>query len=154
MNTSAERSALMRKVRRHGTAPELAVRRALHRAGFRYRLNVRSLPGSPDIVLPRYRTAVFVHGCFWHGHECRAGALPSTNLPYWQKKIAENRERDERKVEQLLARGFAVFVIWTCELERGIEALLGFLTEQREAFRALAPEKPTAQPRTDPLSLE
>lgn len=129
--TTKQRSDLMKRVRRTGTAPEVALRKALHRAGFRFRLNVRGLPGTPDIVLPRYRIAIFVHGCFWHGHGCRAGRLPKTNREYWEKKIQGNQERDERKVQSLVQIGYQVVVVWTCELTDAIPKLLAQLESVR-----------------------
>jgi len=114
--TTAERSALMKRVGRADTAPEMAVRRHLHRRGFRYRLHVRDLPGTPDIVLPRYRTVVFVHGCFWHGHDCPHGvARARSNADYWNGKIEQNRRRDERKVDAVRELGWNVEVVWECE---------------------------------------
>lgn len=114
--TTPQRSALMKRVRRSDTAPELAVRRYLHRSGLRYRLHVRALPGTPDIVLPRYRTAIFVHGCFWHGHDCRHGAVRArTNAAFWQAKIEDNRSRDARKAASLAALGWHVETVWECE---------------------------------------
>lgn len=106
MTTSAQRSAPMQKVGRKDTAPELAVRKFLHSAGLRFRLHVRELPGRPDIVLPRHRTVVFVHGCFWHGHRCRHGSTHAkTNTEFWERKIADNRARDKRKAKSLRALG-------------------------------------------------
>ncbi len=105
----------MRKVRQRDTAPELAVRRFLHRAGLRFRLHVAGMPGTPDIVLPKYRTVVFVHGCFWHGHTCAHGAVRAkTNGAYWDAKIAANRARDQRKARALKALGWKVECVWEC----------------------------------------
>lgn len=130
-DTNKLRSDLMKRVRRSGTQPEIAVRKELHRAGFRFRLNVRSLPGTPDIVLPRYKVAIFVHGCFWHGHTCRAGRLPKTNAEFWTEKMRQNVERDERKVRLLREAGHRVFVLWTCELTEATADLLGVLEAER-----------------------
>ena len=85
--------------------------------GFRYRINVKSLSGTPDIVLSKYKTVIFVHGCFWHGHTCRAGHLPSSNLDYWVTKIEKNIERDNRKINELEKLGWNVVVIWQCEIK-------------------------------------
>lgn len=113
----------MRQVRRSDTAPELAVRRFLHARGLRFRLHVRALPGTPDIVLPRYRTIVFVHGCFWHGHDCRHGGVQAkTNAEFWRAKIEDNRERDVRKAVALTQLGWRVETIWECQA-RAVDAL-------------------------------
>lgn len=115
----ARRSALMSRIRGRDTGPELAVRRALHAAGHRFRLHRRDLPGRPDIVLPGLRTAVFVHGCFWHRHEgCRNATTPGTRTDFWQAKFAANVERDARVARALEALGWKVVVIWECEAEK------------------------------------
>ena len=114
--TSERRSEIMRSVGQKDTGAEMKVRRALHLLGYRYRLHRRELPGKPDIVFPSRRKTVFVHGCFWHGHNCRFGRLPKSNLDYWVPKIAANRERDERNVAALRDAGWAVFVVWQCDL--------------------------------------
>ena len=123
----------MSRVRNKNTGPELAVRRALHAAGFRFRLHRRDLPGRPDIVLPRYRTAVFVHGCFWHGHACRRGALPQDNAEFWSEKIDRNRARDATAVEALVLAGWSVETIWQCQLKQGLEPLLERLKQRGQA---------------------
>jgi DNA mismatch endonuclease (patch repair protein) len=106
----------MRSVKGKDTAPELAVRRYLHAAGIRFRLHVASLPGRPDIVAPRRRTVVFVHGCFWHGHDCVHGRVQAkTNTEFWAEKIAANRARDSRTSAALRALGWHVETIWECE---------------------------------------
>lgn len=110
------RSARMARVRQAGTSPELIVRRALHALGFRFRLNPATLPGRPDIVLPRYKVAVFIHGCFWHGHTCRAGRMPAVRPEYWLPKIQENRRRDRRKRDALRSLGWRVLTVWECRL--------------------------------------
>ena len=106
----------MRSVKRQGTQPELTVRRLLHSRGWRYRLHRKGLPGTPDIVFPGRRKAIFVHGCFWHGHSCKKGKLPSSNVEYWSEKIEANRERDARVLKELEIRGWQAIVIWQCEL--------------------------------------
>ena len=115
--TSAERSRRMASVRQSSTAPELALRKALHALGLRFRVNARHLPGRPDIVLPKYGVALFVHGCFWHGHHCAAGRAPATNTGYWLEKLAANRQRDRRKSDALRKLGWRVWVTWECELK-------------------------------------
>ena len=111
------RSALMKRVKQKHTAPELIVRKALHGRGLRYKIGDRKLPGSPDLSLPRYRVAIFVHGCFWHGHDCRLGRPPTTNIDYWGPKIEANRKRDARKEQQLRDLGWRVFTLWQCQID-------------------------------------
>ena len=111
-----QRSALMARVRQRNTAPELIARRLLHAQGYRFRLHVRALPGTPDIVLKRHRKIVFVHGCFWHGHEgCRKATLPQDNHDWWAAKIEGNRRRDAVAIEELRRLGWDVLVVWECE---------------------------------------
>lgn len=114
--TPEARSANMRAVRRSDTAPEMAVRRLLYRAGFRYRLHDARLPGRPDIVFKGRRKVVFVHGCFWHGHECRRGRLPKSRVDYWRARIDRNCARDRRVSAELKAAGWTAFVVWGCEI--------------------------------------
>ena len=112
-----KRSEIMAKVKQKNTGPEQVVGKFLFSKGFRYRKNVKSLPGSPDVVLVKYKTVIFVHGCFWHGHTCKAGHLPSSNLFYWRKKIEENMIRDEKKIELLKSLNWNVIIVWQCELK-------------------------------------
>ena len=101
------------------TGPELKLRLALWHLGFRYRTNVKRLPGTPDIVLPKYRSVVFIHGCFWHGHkDCPRYVVPKTNTKFWVNKVARNQKRDEEKWRQLEAKGWSVIIVWECELEK------------------------------------
>ena len=124
-----KRSAVMRRVKGCDTGPELAVRRLLWGAGYRYRLHRKDLPGKPDIVLPGRRTVVFVHGCFWHGHDCARGARqPKANADYWIAKIAGNRERDAANLEALTALGWTPITVWECDLKQP-DALRGRLIE-------------------------
>ncbi|MNM71779.1 Very short patch repair protein [compost metagenome] len=117
------RSDIMRAVKRAHTAPEIVVRQALHALGLRFRLHRRDLPGSPDIVLPKFRTVVFVHGCFWHRHpDCRYATTPKSRQEYWLPKFEANVERDARKEAQLRELGWRVLVIWECET-KSLEAL-------------------------------
>lgn len=113
----ATRSRMMRGIRGENTRPELLVRSLLHRNGFRFSLFSRSLPGRPDIVLRRYRAIVFVHGCFWHGHDCPLFRLPGTRTEFWAAKIARNRANDDRTVTALRDRGWRVAVVWECALK-------------------------------------
>ena len=116
--TKAKRSEIMSHIKGKETKPEIIVRKYLFSRGLRYRKNVKKLPGTPDIVLSKYKTVVLVNGCFWHGHQgCRPAHLPSTNLNYWEKKIADNIERDKRKRQELEKLGYKVLVVWQCQLK-------------------------------------
>lgn len=107
----------MARIRGKDTQPELALRRALHRQGFRYRLHGAGLPGKPDLVFPRYKTVVFVHGCFWHRHaDCKIATTPKSNTPFWVEKFQKNMERDRRVAKALKDSGWCVLVVWECEL--------------------------------------
>ena len=122
--TPERRSYIMSRVGQKHTGPEMALRRALHRLGYRYRLHRRDLPGSPDIVFPSRRKAVFVHGCFWHGHDCPMFKLPVTRQEFWMAKISSNRTRDARATAALLELGWRVANVWECTL-RGPGRLTG-----------------------------
>ena len=119
----------MSHIRSKGTKPELAVRKWLWAHGYRYRLNVRSVPGKPDIVMRKYRTAIFVNGCFWHGHEgCKYYVLPKTNVEFWKAKIERNRNRDLEEQRKLAEMGWHCITVWECQLkpsvrEKTLEAL-------------------------------
>lgn len=116
--TPVERSAVMRAVKGANTAPELQVRKILWAEGFRYRLNVKTLPGKPDIVLRSRHAAIFVHGCFWHGHDCKRGArMPKANNAYWQAKIERNCARDVRNMAALKKAGWRTLTIWECQMK-------------------------------------
>ena len=121
--SSEQRSRMMAAVRGTDTMPELYVRRQLFAAGFRFRLHAKALPGKPDIVLPRFRIAVFVHGCFWHGHSCARGRRPATNVQFWQAKIDGNIRRDRKNRADLKAAGWSVVVVWQCRLESATQAV-------------------------------
>jgi DNA mismatch endonuclease (patch repair protein) len=117
--TPEKRSAVMAAIRGGDTGPELKVRSIVHNLGYRFRLRVRELPGSPDLVLPRLRTVIFVHGCFWHRHEgCRHATTPSTRRSYWQDKFAANMARDRRVVRRLRRLGWSVLTVWECQLRQ------------------------------------
>jgi len=115
--TKQKRSEIMSKISGKGTKPEILVRKFLFANGFRYRKNDKRYPGKPDIVLPKYKTVVFVHGCFWHGHNCPAGKLPETRKEFWSNKIRENIERDKRNTSELKKLGWYVVIIWQCEIK-------------------------------------
>ena len=119
------RSRLMAKIRAKDTAPEMVVRRLVHRLGFRYRLHVPDLPGKPDLVLPRHGTVIFVDGCFWHRHSCHRGlSIPSSRTEFWQQKFEQNVIRDRRVRRQLRALGWRVFTVWECQTKLSrLEAL-------------------------------
>ena len=113
---SATRSQMMSSIHGRNTRPEILIRSLLHRHGFRFRLHVRNLPGKPDIVLPRYHAVVFVHGCFWHGHDCPLFKWPKTRPDFWREKIGRNQANDNRTREALLANGWRVGIVWECAL--------------------------------------
>jgi DNA mismatch endonuclease (patch repair protein) len=111
---AAKRSETMSRIRSKDTKPEMLVRKALHRLGFRFRVHVRDLPGCPDIVLPKYSTIIQVKGCFWHGHTCRDGRLPKSNREYWVPKLLRNKERDISNERKLRRMGWSVRTLWEC----------------------------------------
>jgi len=128
--SAEKRSALMSRIKGKNSSPELLVRRLLWRAGFRFRLHARELPGRPDIVLPRWQVAVFVHGCFWHLHkDCRYSQLPATRHDFWKNKLEANRERDLRKTSALLASGWRVAVVWECAVRADATTSVQLLEE-------------------------
>ena len=119
--TSQQRHYCMSRIRYKNTKPEKIVRQWLWSHGYRYRLNVKSVPGKPDIVLRKYRTAIFVNGCFWHGHEgCSLYIVPKSNTEFWTSKIERNKERDKKEYEVLHEAGWRVIVVWECQLKKSI----------------------------------
>lgn len=115
----------MSRIRSRNTNPEKQLRSLLHRAGYRFRINVKKLPGSPDIVLPKYRTAIFVHGCFWHRHAgCKYAYIPKSRIEFWDNKFQSTVERDLKKTKTLEASGWRVLVVWECALESNAQAIL------------------------------
>ncbi|AFU19888.1 very short patch repair endonuclease [Actinobacillus suis] len=112
-----KRSEIMSRVKSKNTKPEIIVRTFLFSMGFRYRKNDKRYAGVPDILLPKYKTAIFVHGCFWHGHTCAKGGLPTSRTEFWKDKIARNKERDAKNIRLLENSGFHVIIIWECELK-------------------------------------
>lgn len=131
--TPAKRSWNMSRVRSGHTKPELIIRSLLHRAGFRFRIKNTALPGSPDIVLPKYKTALFVHGCYWHRHEgCSKATMPKSNREFWQKKFDGNIARDRRVQEELQHLQWRVLILWECEIMKAPLAVLDTVIRQLE----------------------
>lgn len=129
-----KRSECMSRIRSKNTKPELALRKALFARGFRYRVNDKKLPGKPDIVLPKYKTVIFIHGCFWHGHEdCKYAYIPKTNTRFWIDKITSNAERDKVNAEKLTALGWNVLTVWECEIRHTHKQNLTPLIDRVEA---------------------
>lgn len=117
-----KRSEVMSRIRGKHTKPEMILRSELFRKGFRFRVHQKDLPGKPDIVLPKYRTAIFVHGCFWHYHkDCREGRIPSTNSKFWTEKLQRNINKDEANIKALRKDKWKVQVIWECDIEKNLE---------------------------------
>jgi DNA mismatch endonuclease (patch repair protein) len=123
-----KRSLMMAGIKAKNTRPELLIRSGLHNTGFRYRLHSKNLPGKPDMVFPKYKAVIFVHGCFWHGHDCHLFKWPTSKEEFWKIKITKNQERDLSSISQLLAAGYRVGIIWECTLKgktkRPIEELI------------------------------
>lgn len=131
VHTKAQRTYNMSRIRGKDTKPELQLRRMIHKAGYRYRLHCKDLPGKPDLVFPSRKKVIFVHGCFWHRHDCKYGRVkPKTNAAFWEKKIAANVKRDNASQNLLKARGWEVCTVWECELAdspQQLAAVLAFL---------------------------
>ena len=140
-HTLAQRHKNMVAIRSVSTEPERELSGALWRLGFRYRLNDRRLPGSPDIVLPKYRSVIFVHGCFWHGHNgCKYYTVPKTNTDFWVAKGARNKERDQEVWRKLEAKGWYVIIVWECQLKKGridetVERVASEIVENGKTYR-------------------
>jgi len=156
---SRRRSELMANIRGRDTAPELAVRRIAHRMGLRFRLHRNDLPGRPDLVFPKHRLAVFVHGCFWHRHEgCRHASTPKSRTDFWTEKFAANVERDARQEAALRALGWRVLVIWQCEtrdeatVERKLSELIG--CDRTTSERTIALSATTGEHRSKASAME
>lgn len=142
------RSENMRRIKGKDTAPEMVVRRLVHGMGYRYRLHAKDLPGKPDLVFRRRKAVVFVHGCFWHQHDCRDGRQPGSRQDYWRPKLARNVERDRDAVERLITDGWRVLVVWECETGDTM-VLARRLSKFLDADCAqLASDTPTIMPRT------
>ncbi|MDE5980253.1 MAG: very short patch repair endonuclease [Muribaculaceae bacterium] len=150
-----KRSQVMSRIRGRDTKPELIVRRYLYSRGYRFRKNVKGLPGTPDIVLRKYRVAIFVHGCFWHGHEVD-GRIPDSNREFWQEKISRNKERDRRNKEKLLSMGWSVITVWECQLkpaarQRTLSGLEYYLNHN---YLRLQKMKPAPRPYVQPCATQ
>lgn len=149
--TPQQRHNCMSHIRPINTEPEQLVRQYLWHRGFRYRFYVKELPGSPDIVLPKYRTVIFVHGCFWHGHkDCKYYTVPKTNTEFWKAKVARNQERDQEVWRQLEAKGWFVIIVWECQLkkthlEETIEAVSAEIRRNGETLKKAKEERRKAQ---------
>lgn len=133
--TKEERSATMRKVHNKDTAPEILVRSYLFSKGLRYRKNDKRYPGHPDLVFPKYKTVIFVNGCFWHLHDCGTYFIPHSNTEYWIPKLEKNKKRDEENIRKLKEMGWNVIVVWECQLKKSrrqetLEELYKQITEQ------------------------
>lgn len=137
--TPEQRRLNMSRIRGKDTAPEMAIRRALHAAGFRYRLHDKRLPGRPDLVFPQYRAVIFVHGCFWHGHDCHLFKWPATRRAFWQQKIEGNKSRDEETEIALHALGWRTLVIWECALKGARSHTISDTAAQCTLFLASGP---------------
>lgn len=134
VHDNAVRSRNMRAIRSKNTKPEIQIRQYLHAAGFRFRLHRKDLPGHPDIVLPKYRAVILVHGCFWHGHDCHLFKVPSSRKDFWLEKIGANRLRDVRTVEKLSEMGWRVLTIWECALKGRLRYKPEKLTKEISAW--------------------
>ena len=136
--TRMQRHTCMSHIRSRNTKPEVLLRKRLHSLGYRYRINVRKLPGTPDIVLAKYRTCIFVNGCFWHGHQgCSKFVMPKTNEGFWENKIRNNRERDLKNTMMLEAANWKVITIWECQLKKDVfEDTVSSIRKQLDNNRA------------------
>ncbi|MDD4617058.1 MAG: very short patch repair endonuclease [Alphaproteobacteria bacterium] len=124
----------MSKIRGKNTKPEMAARSILHSNGFRYALHKKELPGSPDIVFSKYKTVAFINGCFWHGHSCSLGRMPTSNSDFWYAKITQTKLRDAAAIAALKTDGWRVYVVWECSFLKDLQKLLRFLNRQRKYF--------------------
>jgi DNA mismatch endonuclease (patch repair protein) len=149
--SKSQRHVIMSHIRGEDTTPERCLRNALWRKGFRYRLNDKRLPGKPDIVFPKYRTVIFVHGCFWHGHKgCKYYTIPKTNTSFWAAKISRNQERDQEVWRRLEAKGWFVIIVWECQLKKArlqdtADAVADEIQRNGEIYRSLQVDRREAR---------
>ncbi len=149
--TPSQRHRNMAAIHSVSTKPELKLRRALWHQGFRYRINDKHLPGRPDLVLPKFRTAIFVHGCFWHGHkDCKNYTVPKTNTEFWLAKVARNQERDQEVWRKLEAKGWSVIIVWECQLKKAnldetIDRVAAEIIQNGKDYRAAKEERRIAR---------
>lgn len=149
--TPEQRFKCMSHNRAMNTGPERRLRLCLWRQGFRYRINDKHFPGRPDIVLPKYRTVIFVHGCFWHGHkDCKYYTVPKTNTEFWMAKVARNQERDQEVWRKLEAKGWSVIIVWECQLKKAnLEETVARVASETirngETYRAIQEERKMAR---------
>lgn len=159
VHSQETRSYNMSRIRAKDTKPELLVRKYLFSKGFRYRVNVKNLPGKPDIVLPKYKTVIFIHGCFWHGHEgCRYFVIPKTRTEWWTEKIRKNKERDQKDHDALRIAGWNIMTVWECQLKPKIcaetlEGIALLLEKTRLNRLKKTTRKPYLQPQQEILQV-
>lgn len=140
--TAEKRSEIMSKIRSSGTKSEVRVRLWLYHHGIRYRKNYSELPGKPDIAITKYKIAVFINGCFWHGHDnCKYFRMPKTSLEYWEEKIRNNKRRDQETSERLVHAGWIVITIWECELKADFDGTMEGLLEKIQAIKLFQADK-------------
>lgn len=154
IHSQETRSYNMSRIKAKDTKPELLVRKYLFCKGFRYRVNVKDLPGKPDIVLPKYKTVIFIHGCFWHGHEgCKYFVIPKTRTEWWTEKIRKNKERDQQEHEALRKTGWNIITVWECQLKprKREQTLEGILLLLQKIYLDLQ-KKPIITPYTPPAT--
>ncbi|WP_124354863.1 very short patch repair endonuclease [Pseudomonas chlororaphis] len=127
---AAKRSLMMSGIQGKNTSPELQIRQALHARGFRFRIHAKHLPGKPDLLLPKYKAVIFVHGCFWHGHNCRYFKVPQTRTEFWVEKIEKNQTRDKAQIAALRTLGWRVLIVWECAVRAMTKQKSSFLIDQ------------------------
>ncbi|WP_307343902.1 very short patch repair endonuclease [Caldalkalibacillus uzonensis] len=131
MFSREKRSEIMSNIKNQNTKPELLIRSLLHKMGYRFRLHRKDLPGRPDLVLPKYKTVIFIHGCFWHQHpNCKKATIPKRNREFWLKKLTRNMERDQQVIEELESMGWNIIIIWECQVKKNIKEVMDKITGQ------------------------